>query len=311
MKHGLLLVGLVFSMAAISISAVADGNAVPIAAGTSEITVTGTVTAREGNLVTLAADDGKSYKVDAEGATILLDRLPGNCLSLRVGDRMRVYGNLTADNNLKASRVHIFLSETEAAAISVPAGTGAGSLDDDSDVRLPSVGDTLGNWRNRGLVLNVRYSDRLLTMATSKGQYVIDASAATIVDTNRTVSIAHIGQGDAIRIWGEISGLNKIRADRIEILREKGLQEAAIPLKTVSMKGQIVYVDYPSFTFKLKTDSGDVRVLSDENTFIHLRTERKAFQDLAVGQIVKVDAMGSLNTGYVASRILVVGDSGR
>ncbi|MEN6372251.1 MAG: DUF5666 domain-containing protein [Armatimonadota bacterium] len=310
MRYKLLLVGLVFSMAIISLGAVADGTA-PSAAGPSETTVTGTITARNGNLVTLAADDGKTYKVDAADATVLLDQLPGNCLSLRIGDKMRVYGNLTGDNCLKASRVHIFLSDTEAAATSVPAGAGAGVKEDDSDVRLPSVGDTLGSWRNRGLVLDVRYSDRLVTVATSKGEFIIDVSAATIVDTNRTVSLAHIGQGDAVRIWGEVNGLNKIRADRIELLRGKGNQEASVQLKPVSLKGQIVYIDYPSFTFKLKTDTVEVRILSDENTFIHLQSERKAFQNLAIGQIVKVDAIGNLNTGYVASRILIVGDPGR
>ncbi|MEN6520435.1 MAG: DUF5666 domain-containing protein [Armatimonadota bacterium] len=311
MSYKLLLVGLVFSMAMISLGAFADGKTESSAAGSSEMTVTGTVTARTGNLVTLAADDGKTYKVDATGAIVLLDRLPGNCLSLRIGDKMRVYGKLTGNNSLKASRVHIFLSDTEAAATGVPTGAGAGAKGDDSDVRLPSVGDTLGNWRNRGLVLDVRYSDRLVTVATSKGEYLIDVSVATIVDTNKTVSIARIGQGDAVRIWGELSGLNKIRADRIEILRGRGNQEASVPLKSVSMKGQIVYIDYPSFTFKLKTDSVDVSVLSDENTFIQLQSERKAFQYLAVGQTVKVDAVGSLNTGYVASRILVIGDPGR
>jgi len=309
MKHGLQLVGLVLCLVAISyVAAIAD--TATGAASPSELVLTGTVTARDGNIVVLAAEDGKSYKVDAEGAAVLLDRLPGNCMSLRVGDRMRVYGTLTAPDKLKASRVHVFLKETESAAVSMPAGVGAGP-EDDSDVRIPSVGDSLGSWRTRGLVINVRYSDRLVTVATSQGQFVIDVSAATIVDTNRTVSIAQIGQGDAVRIWGDISGLNKIRADRLEILRDKGAQEASIPLKSVSMRGQIVYIDYPSFTFKIKTDSGDLRVLSDENTFIHFRTERKAFQDLKVGQTVKVDGLGSLNTGYVASRILIIGDPGK
>lgn len=310
MKRGLQLVGLVLCLVVISFSTGIAKDVAPSAASPSELILTGTVTAREGNIVTLAADDGKTYRVDAEGAAVMLDRLPGNCMSLRIGDRMRVYGVLTASDRLKASRVHIFLAETEATAISMPAGVGAGP-EDDSDVRIPSVGDSLGNWRTRGLVLNVRYSDRLVTVATSQGQFVIDVSAATIVDANRTVSVARIGQGDAVRIWGDISGLNKIRADRLEILRDRGVQEASIPLKTVSMRGQIVYIDYPSFTFKIKTDSGDLRVLSDENTFIHLRTERKAFQDLKVGQTVKVDALGSLNTGYVASRILVIGDPGK
>lgn len=281
-------------------------NGTPAASKPGELTVVGVVTERDGSKVTLRTDESKVYTVDVESATVLLDSLPGTSMSLRLGDRIRVYGAETAPQRLRADRVHVFLSEAEAAATHMPAGTGAGPTTDDVKP-LAAVGDELGAWRSRGFVTTLDYADRLITVVTSQGIYVLDVSAATIVDGNRTVSRARIGQGDAVRIWGDLVGLNRVRADRVEIIGDRSRQESAVPLSTISMKGAIIYIDYPSFVFKIKTDAGEARILVDENTFIHFRRERKAFQNLSIGDIVKIAALGNLSSGFVASEVTVVG----
>jgi len=318
MSSGTKLVGLILGLAIISLvtacanataPAVADKTA-PAAARETVLDVTGTVTARNGSIITLKTDDGKVYTVDAASSVVILDRLPGpgNFVSLGVGDRLRAYGLETGPGQIRASRLRLFVPESEAAAASTPAGTGAGGggAKDDHDVQVPSVGDSLGSWRSRGLVVGVRYPERTLTIATSQGPFVIDGSVATIVEASRTISLASIGEGDTVRIWGDVVGLNRIQADRIEVIRRKSRQDSAVPLRPVSVVGRITSIDYPSFTFKIDTGAGDLNILADENTFIHFGLERKAFQNLALGQTVKISGIGSLNTGYVADEILIV-----
>ncbi len=311
MRNKLTLTGLVIGLFFISFGiAIAKDTALSASKIKPDVILTGTITARNGNQVTLKSDDGKLYTVNAEKAAVFLDKLPGNVMSLRVGDKTRIYGETTAPSQITASRIHIFLADTEAAATTAkPTGytipSGSGSMDD--GVEIPGPGDSLGNWRSRALVLSVDYNNRTVSVATSKGSFDLDVSAATVVQSNRSVSLANISQGDAVRIWGEIVGLNKIRVDRIEVIRSKGRQEAAVPLKITSFKGEITSIDYPSFTFKVMTESGEVRVLADENSYIHFQSDRKAFQNLTIGQLVKVDGIGSLSTGYAAKDILIIG----
>lgn len=317
MSRTTVLVGLVVSLAAATLGSATAGGAAPVTSQGNLLMVTGMILARDGAIVTMKTDGGVDYIVNAQDAAVMLDQYPGNALSLRVGDRIRVYGDESMPNRLAASRVHVFLTSKEAAVTHIAAGTGAGPApipaakpaagDDDSDVRLPSVGDSLGRWRSRGLVVDIHYRDRLMTVATSRGTYLIDVSASTLAEDGRSVRFAAINQGDAVRIWGETVGLNKVRADRVEIIREKNQQEVVAPLKPVSITGQIVSIDYPSFTFNLDTGTGQIRVLSDDNTFIHFGVGRKAFQDLTLGQTVKISGIGNLSSGYVASEIQVVG----
>lgn len=279
---------LAISLMAISLGTATANNTPPPASPTnaeqSSAIVTGIVVARDGSTVTLKSD-GKLYKVDASNAKVLLDQLPGTCMSLRVGDRIRAYGTETAPYQIKADRVHIFLSEEEAAAMRVPAppvtspvpsvaagaGTGVGA----SDTDIADIDASYGSWRSRGLVIGVDYPQRIVTIRTSQGTYVVDTSAATVVSGYTTVPRSVISQGDVLVVRGDVAGLNKIRADRIDILGQRARQESALALKTISARGQIVYIDYPSFTFKINTDSGELRILADENTFIHFRTERR------------------------------------
>ncbi|MBI2843599.1 MAG: hypothetical protein HYX78_09395 [Armatimonadetes bacterium] len=309
MNRAITVTGLVIvCLAAMFVGPVTAGDSAPTASEDEMLVVTGIVTARYGSTVTLKTDADTVYTVDTDNAEVMLDRFPGNSMSLRVGDRMQVHAKQLEPKRLQASLIQVFLSEAEAAAThAAPAGAGAGPAEGDGDVRLPSIGDSLGAWRSRGFVVDTNYSDRLVTIVTSKGPFVIDTRIATIVEAGKSVPLARLGQGDAVRVWGEVVGLNKIKADRIEIIRENAKQDSALPLKSVAVNGRITFIDYPSFTFRLSTSSGDLKFLADENTFIHFRAERKAFQNLAIGQVVKVSAIGSLNSGYVASEILVIG----
>jgi len=175
----------------------------------------------------------------------------------------------------------------------------------------PKAVEPLGSWQKRGLVASVDYEAKKLAIVTSEGMFSVDAREATIVKAGYRATVARIGEGDAVKVWAEVTGLNKVKADRIEVISPK-TDDAAPALRQVKTKGKIVYIDYPSFTFKIAADSGEARVLVDENTKITSAAggERKAFQNLAVGQTVAVTGMGNLNCGYAASEVLLI-DAGK
>lgn len=329
MRRIVISFGVVLLLAVLSVAAVADGICSSATASDNAMTLTGVVTARDGTDFSIRTSEGRDYVIDGNNAKVMLDRLPGNCMSLRVGDKVRVYGSVVSGNRVCASRIHIFLNPSEAESTAMPPAGNANSpvigtgptrtrptvvttkpVSPDYDVRVPVVGDSLGSWRNRGLVLGVHYGDRMVTMATSMGPFDIDASAATVVAANSSVSLARVSEGDAIRVWGESSGLHKVRADRIEILRGKAQQEAAVPVKNTSVVGQIDYIDYPSFTFRINTGAGTTRVMVDENTFIHFQGMQKAFMDLGLAQKVKVSGIGNMSSGFMATQVQIIGDPG-
>lgn len=310
----IIMVGLVIGLAAVSISmAVADGGLIistnqPTA---QQATISGVITARYGAMVTLKSVDGRLYTVNAQTAVVNLDGMQGNSLSLRVGDRAKVTGPLVDSNSLNATNIQITLTPAEAATTHMSAGAGAGPSTAASDnVEMPSVGDSLGNWRSRGLVVGTKYRDRQLTIVTSTGSFMIDAKTATITRGARTVSIADINEGDVIRVWGDLSGLNRVSAERVEIIQGRHQLEAAVPLRNVAVKGVVTYIDYPSSTFKIDTGTNELRILADENTFIHVGFNRKAFMDLTIGQTLKISGVGNLGNGFVASEIIIVSAPG-
>ncbi len=297
----------IYLLLTVIVAGAAFGNGTtPAPVKETEMVLAGTVTARDGSTLTLRTDDGKLYTVDAGAAVIILDRLPAGCISLRVGDRVQVYGTETSLSHITASRLHLFVSETTTMPPAL--GAGPGAVD---DTRIPAVGDALGAWRNRGLVTSVQYGSRTITIATSSGPFTIDASTATVIASNNSVSLVRVSEGDAVRIWGDIVGLNRIKADRIELLRGKSAQDSAVSVKTTSVVGKINYIDYPSFTLRINTREGDVNVMVDEGTFIHFQSDRKAFMDLGIGQVVKVYGIGNLASGFAATQIQIVGDPGR
>lgn len=321
-RRAKILVGLVVGLAAFSFTeAVADGSAATTTTTTTtavtnspaakQVSLSGTVVARYGSTVVVKTDNGQLYGVNAQNAAVTLDGIPGNGMSLRVSDRVKVDGFDIGSNNVNAIKVQVTLTPSEAATMrpSAASGVGAGPSSVE-DVQLPSVGDSLGSWRSRGLVVNARYRDRVLTIATSTGTFTIDARDATIAKGSRSVSIAEISEGDVVRIWGDLSGLNRVLADRVEVIQSKHQLDAAVPLTRASVKGVITNIDFASATFRMNTGANDLRILADENTFIHLGFARKAFQDLAIGQTVKVVGVGSLGTGFVASEIMIVGAPG-
>lgn len=306
MRSGIMTIGLTICLVAFVVGvSVADGTTATTSKVEAGTIITGVVDSRAGSIVKMTADDGKAYTVDVTGAVVLVENEVGNAVCIRAGDKIRFYGAPTSAGTFKALRANI-LAPVENVQASVSSGTGAGPTIDDSEVRIPSVGDDLGSWRNRGLVLAVQYSNRMITIATSNGAFTIDASIATIVKSSKSVALSGVTQGDIVRIWGEVSGLNRVRADRIDVIGQKVTQDAALPINTVATKGVITYIDYPSYSFKINTDVGELRITTDDDTFIHARLDRKAFMNLQIGQTVKVVAMGNLNSGYVASEVVIV-----
>ncbi|HOK53392.1 MAG TPA: hypothetical protein PKV43_02915, partial [Armatimonadota bacterium] len=54
-------------------------------------------------------------------------------------------------------------------------------------------------------------------------------------------------------------------------------------------------------------DTGEYSILVDEGTRIQFQRERKAFQDVRIGQVVKVTGFGGITSGIAASEVLIVG----
>jgi hypothetical protein len=188
------------------------------------------------------------------------------------------------------------------------------TADGSSAEQAPSPAKTpnQGNWQKRGLVSSVDRNEKQLTIITPEGQYAVDAREATVVENGYRVTLARISEGDALKVRAELTGLNKVRADRIEITGTKGKQAAADALKPITARGKIANIDYPSFTLKVETDSGELRVLAGEDTRISSPAgDRKAFMDLKLGQTVKIVAIGSLTSGYAASEVVIIEDSAK
>ena len=317
MRRKAILVGIVLLLTVLTTTAaLANGICASISGGGPKSILLGRVTALDGPHLSMRSDAGNLYTVDVDKATILMYGLKPNSVSPRVGDMVRVYG-VVSGNLVCASRLRIFPSEREAVIVppvTPPVVEGAGPAEikrvPEYDVRLPAAGDNLGAWRSRGLVVGVQYRNKLMTISTSSGPFVIDTSGATIVMAKRSVSLAKVSQGDAVRIWGNAVGLNKIRADRVEVLRDVAHQDGVVTVRKASIVGKIDYIDYPSFTFRVETGTGEAKVMVDENTFVHFQGNTKAFMDLAVGQKVKVYGFGNLASGYVANQVHIIGDPG-
>jgi hypothetical protein len=166
-----------------------------------------------------------------------------------------------------------------------------------------------GSWQRRALVSRIDREKMQLTIITSEGPFVIDAKDAEVVKGRYWASFDGIAEGDSVRIWAEVIGLNRLAADWIEVTSgSSDIIDAG--LKEVKVKGKIIYIDYASFTIKVKTENGEFRILADEETRISFAaTERKAFQRLRLGQSVSVTGIGSLTSGYVAKEIIITEDA--
>jgi hypothetical protein len=166
---------------------------------------------------------------------------------------------------------------------------------------------TVGTWDKRGLVSSINRSDMQITIITPQGPVVIDARDAKVVKTGFLSSLAAINEGDAVKVNADLSGLNKVKAYRIEITSSKDRDMAETTLLPTRIKGKIVSINYPSFTFKMETDSGSIRVLAAEDAKISSPDAAvKAFMDIKLGQTVKIVAIGSLSSGYAASEVVIV-----
>lgn len=170
-------------------------------------------------------------------------------------------------------------------------------------------GNPLGSWEKRGLVSNVDREAKQLTIITPKGVFIVDARDAVIVKSGYRASIANISEGDSVKVWADFIGLNTVAADRIEVNAMTNGEEAGAALQPVRMTGKIVNIDYPSFTFSVRMNSGDIRVLASDDTVISSPdSEREAFMNLKLGQTVKIVAIGSLTSGFAASEVVIVND---
>lgn len=306
-------IGLIILVISVS-AAFADGICAGVPAGSPSTVLTGELTAQDGAHYSLKAENGDVYTLDADQASVFVGEKAGNVLSLRVGDTVRIYGKASG-SKICAARVRVILSEVkEEVKEEEPAPVGAGPCaviePKPSQVEISVVGDGLGSWRTRGLVLNVIYSQKTLTMSTSTGPFVIDVSAATIVQAHSSVSVARINSGDAIRVWGETVGINKVRADRVEIIRDGWAMDSAPTLFNVSVVGVIDDINYATSTFRINIGTGKVKIMTDSQTFINDLGHVKAFMNLSIGDHVKVNGVGNYVAGFMATQVIIVGSPG-
>lgn len=290
---------------------------------------TGKLTRRDGNILFMLARDNRIYRIDAANAQITLDRLPEEAVSLQVGDRIRTEGTQTAATEVRADQVLIYVTdrplppaapgplpqqqELPPSALpepSVPAQPGAGP-EAEAEVDLEPESPPLAVqheaiWTNRGFISGISFRDNTFNLQTSKGTFTIEARAAFVSDGRRQLPLSDLSVGDAVRVYGDVTGLSRICAEQVVLLRLRPDIEGQLPVRPTAMRGKILSIDYPSFTFRMETDHLTVNVLVDDNTSVTMQGRILAFMDLRPGALVKVDGLGAPASGYVARNVVIV-----
>ena len=156
--------------------------------------VGGTVTAVSGNTITVTGMDGKTYTVDASGATITKDMTVG-VADIKVGDTIGAQGTVNG-TNVTATNIH--------------------------DGKMPMMGGKGfgGHGRGHGIHGTVAsISGNTLTVTATNPQdnttstYTVDASSAKVLKGDGTSrptdsTLSAVAVGDEVMVAGEVSGTN-------------------------------------------------------------------------------------------------------
>lgn len=288
---------------------------------------TGIVTRRDGSTIYMLAKDNVVYKIDAGNARLRMD-VPNHPIVMNVGDRIRVFGTQTSPTSVKAKQILIYLRTPSESVPSVepppvteqpvtpsPAGPGAGPTtvappigqpDPVPTVEVPRSIETESGWTGRGFISSMSIWENIVTVQTAQGAFNINVADAYITNGEKKLLVSDLSVGDAVRIYGDVTGLNKIKADQVVLLRQRTDLDSQLGAKPTTLRGKITSMDLPSFTFRMGTDATPVSVVVDETTRITMHGKVMAFMDLKPGAIVVVSGLGSPAAGYAAKSITIV-----
>ncbi|MCE5314310.1 MAG: hypothetical protein ABFD49_04385 [Armatimonadota bacterium] len=274
---------------------------------------TGTVTRVDGPVFYLLGKDDVIYKIDSQSSEVMIGDSQADHYVPKVGETVRVYGTVGDGCKIDAARLRIFTGEEET---SVASSAGAGP---EKEVKIiieknPLVVDTRSTcpppceaeWQGRGLITDVDYGAGRIKIQTPSGHYTINVQNVAMTYGATIIGMGRLNPGDAVKISGNVVGLNEIDATSVRITRTRSEAENAVPLTPVSVAGVIEQVDYPSFTFKMRTESSPIVVSVDYDTVVQQQMLRMAFMDLKPGMRIKMSGYGSLATGYAAQHIQII-----
>ena len=284
---------------------------------------TGTVTKIDGSTFYFLGKDNVIYTIDAAGSEVLVEDFDTDCYSLRVGDTVRVYGNVVAQGTIRAVRVRIFGREQQTA------GSAGAGPSPEKEIKIiiekrapepleptePPAGRPVEprcppNWEGRGLITGIDYTGHRVKIQSPCGNYSIDVGDALLTDGRYRIGLGRLNTGDAVKVTGVLMAHNEVAAERLDVARTYSEAQNAVPLLPISALGVIQQVDYASFTFKMGTRAGAIVVAADERTVIQQHQDDKlAFSALRPGMRVKMSGYGSLATGYAAQHIQIIGIS--
>jgi hypothetical protein len=277
---------------------------------------TGVITRVDGSVLYLLGKDNQVYEVSTAGTEFVLDGAgPGNYVPM-VGDTVRVYGDVARGCKIDATRVRIYRPDA-----GQPLGAGPQKeikiiIEKEAPTPPPAAVPVPpqptpprepANWEGRGLIMNVSYAGRTINIRNSTAQFTIRVARAEIVDAGRLIGLGLLNIGDTVRVVGNLVGLNEIDAHRVSVTRASYDAQNALPETPISVVGLIETIDYPSMTFKLKTEGPTLVVMADVDTVIQFQSLRKAFMDLKPGYRVKMSGYGNLAAGYAARHIQIIG----
>jgi hypothetical protein len=189
-----------------------------IGGGTMKPGVFGTVTAVNGNIITVTSTHRTGGRpaagstttpttttttdtVDATSATITKNNVAGSISSIAVGDTIMAQGTLTG-TNLVATTIRDGVMTRTPGANGQPAGTGTTS---------PFTGN--GQPVTAGIISSISGNSVVVTNK-SNVTYTVDVTNAKIIEGQNTVTVSSLAVGDSLVIQGTVNG-NSVTASTV------------------------------------------------------------------------------------------------
>lgn len=278
---------------------------------------TGTVTKVDGPVFYLLGKDNVTYKIDTRSSEVMIGDSQAEHYTPKVGEAVRVFGTVGDGCKIDAARVRIFTGgdqSTSAATTSVASAAGAGPQKEvriiiqkdevsPAESKCPQCDNT---WRGRGLITYIDYTGKRIKVQTPNGPYTIDIGDTPLIYGATSIGLGQLNQGDAVKVSGSLVGVNEIQAQTIRVTRSRSEAENTLPQTPASVAGLIEQVDYPSFTFRMRTEASELVISVDEDTVVQQQMRRMSFLDLKAGMRVKMTGYGSPGTGYAAQHIQII-----
>lgn len=274
---------------------------------------TGVVTRVDGPVFYMLAKDNNVYMIDATNSLVLDGSSTGDNYTSRVGDTVRVYGAVASGCRIQAARVKLLKHD------GARYGAGPSSKTPEKEIKIiiekrpgpaPLTEDHAqlppANWEARGLIMDIDYTGSRLKVRTSDGLYSINIRNALIEKGGARIGLGSVNPGDAVRVVGNLVGLNEVSALQVRVTRTRDQAYNALPELPASVVGTIQQVDYPSMTFKMLTERSLITVLADAKTELQIQSKRMAFMDLRPGMRIKMSGYGNPQNGYVAHHIQII-----